>query len=59
MNEESISDANNVTADTLSHMSITQIENKNVIFTSEKLDKLDQLADTLKYLAINDDDYYV
>ena len=38
MEEESISDANNVTADTLFHTYNAQIENANAIFTSEKLD---------------------
>ena len=50
MDEESISDANNVTADTFSHTSNTQRENANSIFISEKLDKSDELADTLKAL---------
>ena len=54
MEEESISDANNVTTDTFSHISNTQRVNANAIFTSEKLDKLDELADKLKYLTIND-----
>ena len=43
MKEESISDANNVTVVNFSHMSNTQRENANEIFTSEKLDKLDNL----------------
>ena len=30
-----------------------------MIFTSEKLDKLDELADTLKDLTINGAEYYV
>ena len=30
-----------------------------MIFTSEKLDKWDELADTLKDLTINDSEYYV
>ena len=59
MDEESISDANNVTADTFSHTSNTQRENANTIFTSDKLDKSDELADTLKDLTINDAEYYV
>ena len=54
MEEESISDSNNVTEDTFSHTSNTQRENLNAIFTSEKLDKLDNLTDMLKDLAIND-----
>ena len=54
MDDESISDTNNVTSDTFRHTSNTQRENANAIFTSEKLDKSDELADTLKYLTIND-----
>ena len=46
MDEESISDANNVTSDTFSHTPNTQRENANAIFTSEKLNKLDDLEDT-------------
>ena len=41
--------ANNITSDTYSHTSNTQIENTNAIFTSEKLDKLDELAYELKF----------
>ena len=51
--------ANNITSDTYSHTSNTQIENTNAIFTSEKLDKLDELEDMLKDLKINDTAYYV
>ena len=58
MEEESISDANNVTADTFFHTYNAQIENANAIFTSEKLDKLDDLEDALKDLTINDAKYY-
>ena len=58
MEKESISDANNVTVDTSSRAFNTQRENANAIFTSEKLDKLDDLADTLKDLTINDNKYY-
>ena len=46
MEEESISDANNVTTDTFSHTSNTQRENENAIFASEKIDKSDELAET-------------
>ena len=59
MGEVSISDASNLTADTFSHTLNTQRENKNVIFTSEKLDKMDDLTDALKYLTINNAKYYV
>ena len=56
--DESIADANNVTADTFSHKSNTQRENANVIFTGEKLDKLDDLVDAVNNLTINDAKYY-
>ena len=58
MGEESISDANNVTAYTLSNTSYTQTDNVNTIFTSEKIDKSDELSDALKYLKIKDAKYY-
>ena len=51
-------DANNATADNFSHTPNTQRENANAIFTSEKLDKSDELADTLENLTINDTKYY-
>ena len=57
--EESISDANDITADTFIHASNTQRENANTIFTSEKIDKSDDLEDTLKNLTINNAEYYV
>ena len=50
---ESIADSINVTTDTISHTSNTQSENTNAIFTSEKLDKLDNLEDSVKDLTIN------
>ena len=56
---EEESDAHKVTADTSSHKSNSQRENTNMIFKSEKLDKLDELSDTLKYLTINDAEYYI
>ena len=58
MDEESISDANNVTADTFRHTPITKIDNTSAMIKNEKLDKLDDLADTLKDLTINDNKYY-
>ena len=58
MEEESITDANNITADTFSHASNSQRENTNAIFTSEKLDKPDKLVDAVKKLKINDSKYY-
>ena len=51
-------DDNNVTVDTFSHMSNTQTENTNTIFTSEKLDKLDDLVKAVNNLTINDAEYY-
>ena len=56
--KESILDANNVTVDTFSHVYNTRRENANTICTSEKLDKLDYMADALKDLTINDTKYY-
>ena len=58
MEEESISDVNNVTMDTISNTSNTQRESANAIFTSEKLDKPDKLADALKNLTTNNSKYY-
>ena len=43
--------------DTFSRVSNTQRENANAIFTSEKLYKLDKVADALTYLEINDAEY--
>ena len=37
----------------------TQRGNENAILTSEKLDKLDALAENLKDLKIKDSEYYV
>ena len=50
--------ANNVTTDILSYTFNAQKENLNAIFTSEKLDKLDELIDAVNYLTINDARYY-
>ena len=58
MEEESILDANNMPADIFSHTPNTQRENTKAIFTSKKLDKLDDLVDALKYLTINNAKYY-
>ena len=53
-------DANNVTADTLSHTSNAQRENSKAAFTSENLDKLNKLDATCKgaYMATSRDKYY-
>ena len=58
MEEESIAGANNVTLDTFSHMSNTQRDNANAIFTIEKIDKSDELVDAVNKLTINDSVYY-
>ena len=52
--QESIADDNNVTTDAFSHTSSSQRENSNTIFTSEKLEKLDNLVDAINKLKIND-----
>ena len=52
-------DANNVAADNFSHTSNTQRDNINAIFKSEKLDKWEDMSDTLKDFTINDAEYYV
>ena len=56
--EESNADSSNITAHTFSHESNTQRYYENAIFTSEKLDKSDELVDTVKNLTINNDEYY-
>ena len=58
MEEESITYATHVTVDTFSHASSAQRENPNTIFTSERLDKSDDLVDAVKNLTINDAGYY-
>ena len=58
MEEESITDSNNFTADTFSCESIVQRENANAIVTSYKIDKLDELVDAVKNLTIKDAEYY-
>ena len=58
MEEESITDSNNITGDIFSNAFNTQRENTNTIFTSEKLDKSDKLVDTVKKMTINDAKYY-
>ena len=50
-------DTNTVTFDAFSHASSLQIENLNMIFTSEKLEKLDDLVITINNLTINDGEY--
>ena len=58
MEEESIEDANNITADTFSHVSNTQKENANTIFISEKINKSNKMVDAVNNLTINDAIYY-
>ena len=56
-----ILDANNVAMDTFCQSPITtntQGENANAVLTSERLNNLDALEETLKYLKINDAGYY-
>ena len=55
--EESITDSNNITAAEFSHVSISQRKNADVIFTSEKLHKLDNLVDAINNLTINNAGY--
>ena len=57
MEDESITDSNNVTVDTFSHAYGAQSKNANVIFTNKKLEKLDELVDALNNLTINDAKY--
>ena len=57
MDEESILDANNVTADTFSHASNARRDRANVVFTSENLDKSDDMADAVNDLIINNAGY--
>ena len=52
--EESITDAKNVTTDAFSHAYSSQRENVDAIFTSEKLDKLDKLVGAINNSKIND-----
>ena len=58
MEEESVSDSNKVTTGIFSHTSNIQRENAKLIFTSEKLDKSDDLEGALKDSTINDAKYY-
>ena len=58
MEEEPTADANKVTADTFSYASNTQREHPITIFTSEKIDKSDDIVDAVKNLTIIDAGYY-
>ena len=55
--EGEITDANNVTNDTWSLVSSSQRENLNAMFTSEKLEKSDELVDAVKNMKMNDVGY--
>ena len=55
--EESITEANNVSYDAFSYASSSYRENPNAIFTSEKLEKLDELVDAINNLTINNTGY--
>ena len=55
--EESIADFNNITADTFSHAYNTQRDNSNAIFASKKLDKLDELVDAVNNLTTKNTKY--
>ena len=55
--EESITDANNVTADAFSRVSSLQRENLDAIFTGENLDKSDELVDAINNSKIKDSIY--
>ena len=48
---------NNLTADAFSHASSSQRENLNTVFTSDKLEKLDNLVDAINNLTMNDAGY--
>ena len=51
--EESMSDANNVSAETFKPTPNAQRCNSNAVFIIDKLYKSDELADNLQYLTIN------
>ena len=55
--ELSITDAINLTADTFSNASSSQKENLNAIFTSEKIEKSDNLVNAVKNMTINNSGY--
>ena len=55
--EESTTDANNITADEFSHGSSSKRENEEAIFISEKLDKSDELVDEINKSTINNSGY--
>ena len=58
MEEESVADSNNVTADTFIHASNTHRGNANKLFTSKNLDKSDELVYAVNNFTINNAKYY-
>ena len=54
-----ITDANNITTDICSRKSSSQRENLNAIFTSENLEKPDDLVNAVKNMTINEIGYEV
>ena len=58
MEQELTTDANNVTVDTFTRACNAHRENSRTIFTSEDIDKLDELVDAVNKLKINDAKYY-
>ena len=50
-------DATNITAEMFSHAPSSQRENPNEIFTSERLEKSDELVDTINNLTRNNSKY--
>ena len=61
VNAEEESEAHNLCIDAFCRSPVitnTQGENENVILTSERINKSDALAETLKVLTINDAGYY-
>ena len=57
MKEKSIQGDNNVAADTFSHTSNKKRENANAIFTSQKLEKSDELFNAVKNMTKKDSGY--
>ena len=55
--EESITDANDVTTDAFSHVSTSHRESSDAIFTGENLDKLYKLFNEINNLKINNEEY--
>ena len=55
--EESITGANNVTADAFTHVLSSQRDNSDTIFTHEKLDESENLVNAINNLTINTSGY--